>query len=182
MREYPFAQVDAFTSQRLSGNPCAIVFDADDLDAPTMLAIAREMNLSETAFVRRSAVADVGARYFTTSEEIPLAGHPTIATIFALVESGRIQAVAERTTITLELPAGIIPVEIGTAVFTYLCCRRCLASLRAYTRRCIAECTNPGGKYRYTAVNGASTRSCSAAACPCARRSIYGLTSGGRVL
>jgi trans-2,3-dihydro-3-hydroxyanthranilate isomerase len=112
MREYPFAQVDAFTSQRLSGNPCAIVFDADDLDAPTMLAIAREMNLSETAFVRRSAVADVGARYFTTSEEIPLAGHPTIATIFALVESGRIQAATDHTTITLELPAGVIPVEI----------------------------------------------------------------------
>jgi trans-2,3-dihydro-3-hydroxyanthranilate isomerase len=112
MREYPFFQVDAFTTQRLGGNPCAIVFDADDLDTPTMLAIAREMNLSETAFVRRSSVADVGARYFTTSEEIPLAGHPTIATIFALTEAGRIKTSGERTTITLELPAGIIPVDI----------------------------------------------------------------------
>ena len=112
MREYPFVQVDAFTTQRLGGNPCAVLFDADDLDAPTMLAIAREMNLSETAFVRRSAVADIGARYFTPAEEIPLAGHPTIASIFALVEAGRIALSGEQTTISLELPAGVISVEI----------------------------------------------------------------------
>ena len=48
--------------------------DADELTAGQMLAIAREMNLSETAFVRRSVVADFGARYFTPAEEIPLAG------------------------------------------------------------------------------------------------------------
>jgi PhzF family phenazine biosynthesis protein len=75
-------QVDAFTDRPLKGNPCAIVFDADSLDDATMLAIAREMNLSETAFVLRSDIADVRARYFTPAEEIPLAGHPTIATRF----------------------------------------------------------------------------------------------------
>jgi trans-2,3-dihydro-3-hydroxyanthranilate isomerase len=108
----PFMQVDAFTDQRLGGNPCAIVFDADALDDTTMLAIAREMNLSETAFVVRSDVADVGARYFTTAEEIPMAGHPTIATIFALVESGRLELIGDITTIMLELRVGPIRVDI----------------------------------------------------------------------
>jgi trans-2,3-dihydro-3-hydroxyanthranilate isomerase len=112
MSRYPFMQVDAFTTTRLGGNPCAIVFDADDISDATKQAIAREMNLSETAFVVRSDKADVGARYFTPAEEIPLAGHPTIATIFALVECGRLSLSGEVTQITLELKAGVIPVEI----------------------------------------------------------------------
>ena len=112
MPTYPLMQVDAFTAQPLGGNPCAIVFNADDLDDATMLAIAREMNLSETAFVRRSQVADFGVRYFTPAEEIPLAGHPTIATTFALVESGRLPLSDDYTQISLELQVGPIPVEI----------------------------------------------------------------------
>lgn len=112
MGHYPFMQVDAFTTQPLSGNPCAIVFEADDLDAATMQAIAREMNLSETAFVLHSTIADVRARYFTPEEEIPLAGHPTIATIFALVERGRLPAKSEHMTVSLELRDGPIAVEV----------------------------------------------------------------------
>jgi trans-2,3-dihydro-3-hydroxyanthranilate isomerase len=91
------------------------VLDADDLDAPTMQAIALEMNLSETAFVRRSSVADFGARYFTPAEEIPMAGHPTIATTWALVEEGRLPLRGERTTISLELPVGPIRVDVEAA-------------------------------------------------------------------
>lgn len=112
MATYPFMQVDAFTTQPLAGNPCAIVFDADDLDDQQMLAIARENNLSETAFVRRSSVADFGARYFTPAEEIPLAGHPTIATVFALAETGRLPLTAEALAMTLELRDGPITVEV----------------------------------------------------------------------
>ncbi len=109
---YPFMQVDAFTDHPLGGNPCAILFDTDDLDEQTMLAIAKEMNLSETSFVRRSEVADFGVRYFTPAEEIPLAGHPTIATTFALIETGRLQLTGDYTTMTLELQLGPIPIEI----------------------------------------------------------------------
>jgi trans-2,3-dihydro-3-hydroxyanthranilate isomerase len=112
MPTLPFMQVDAFTDRPLGGNPCAVVFDADALDEATMQAIAREMNLSETAFVVRSQVADVGARYFTPAEEIPMAGHPTIATIFALVESGRLSLTGDMTTIALELRVGPIRVDI----------------------------------------------------------------------
>ncbi|MCL4302750.1 MAG: PhzF family phenazine biosynthesis protein [Anaerolineae bacterium] len=115
MPTYPFMQVDAFTDRPLGGNPCAILFEADSLDEATMLAIAKEMNLSETAFVRRSAVADFGVRYFTPAEEIPLAGHPTIATTFALVDSGRLALTGDRTQVTLELKVGPIPVEIQSS-------------------------------------------------------------------
>ncbi len=112
MTTYPLLQIDAFTTHPLQGNPCAVVFDADSLDAETMLAIAREMNLSETAFVLHSHQADFRARYFTPAEEIPLAGHPTIATVYGLIETGRLNLMADHQSITLELQAGVIHVEI----------------------------------------------------------------------
>ncbi len=112
MKTFPFLQVDAFTDRPLGGNPCAILFEADPLDDATMLAVAKEMNLSETSFVRHSDAANFGVRYFTPAEEIPLAGHPTIATVFGLVETGRLKLRGEHTQITLEMKAGIIPVEI----------------------------------------------------------------------
>ncbi len=71
MPQLPVYLVDAFTTTPLAGNACAVVCDAGDLDDETMLAIAREMNLSETAFVLPSDRADVRARYFTPAEEIP---------------------------------------------------------------------------------------------------------------
>jgi trans-2,3-dihydro-3-hydroxyanthranilate isomerase len=110
MREFELLQVDAFASEPLAGNPCAVVLDADDLDEAVMLAVAREMNLSETAFVTRSSVADFGVRYFTPAEEIPLAGHPTIATARALVDTGRIAP--GRPSVTLELRVGPIHVDL----------------------------------------------------------------------
>lgn len=112
MKTHPFLQVDAFTDHMMGGNPCAVVFEADDLSSETMLAIAREMNLSETAFVVKSSVADFGARYFTPAEEIPLAGHPTIATVFALIDTGRLHPAGQHVTITLELKVGPIRVDI----------------------------------------------------------------------
>jgi len=104
-------QVDAFTTRPLGGNPCAIVFDCPNLDDDMYLAIAREMNLSETSFVWQKADGNFRARYFTPAEEVPLAGHPTIATVFSLVETGRLQ-VADYRKIPLELRDGPIDVEI----------------------------------------------------------------------
>jgi trans-2,3-dihydro-3-hydroxyanthranilate isomerase len=104
-------QVDAFTTIPLGGNPCAIVFDCADLPDANMLAIAKEMNLSETAFVWRMDDGRFRARYFTPAEEIPLAGHPTIAATFALVESGRL-AVQDYLKFPLVLRDGPIDVEI----------------------------------------------------------------------
>ncbi|MEK6334702.1 MAG: PhzF family phenazine biosynthesis protein [Acidobacteriota bacterium] len=112
MPEFPFLQIDAFANQRFHGNACAVVLDSDELTDETNLKIAREFNLAETAFVRTSSMADFGVRFFTPAEEIPLAGHPTIATVFALVETGRIKLRGAATIITLELRAGVIEVEI----------------------------------------------------------------------
>jgi trans-2,3-dihydro-3-hydroxyanthranilate isomerase len=94
----------------LQGNACAVLVDARGLEAPAMQAIAREMNLSETAFVFPSDQADFAVRYFMPAGEIPLAGHPTIATVHALCEIGRIAS--DRTEVSLQMPAGIIPVGI----------------------------------------------------------------------
>ena len=111
-RVFPFMQVDAFTHRALGGNACAVVFEADSLDDGMRQSIAREMNLSETAFVQRAESADVAARYFTPATEIPLAGHPTIATVFALFESGRLSLDGAVTRISLELKVGPIDVEV----------------------------------------------------------------------
>ena len=108
----PLLQIDAFTHKPLRGNPCAVVLDADDIDTKTMQAIALEMNLSETAFVMRSAVADFRARYFTPAEELPLAGHPTLATTRALIDTKRLTVDAGKTHFTLELTEGPISVEV----------------------------------------------------------------------
>ena len=126
MSKYPFMQVEAFTDRALGGNACAVVFDADDVDDSVRQAIAREMNLSETAFVQSARSADVGARYFTPDREIPLAGHPTIATVFALFESGRLSLEGALTRISLELT---------TAAPGASSCRRCAQSFWPATRR-----------------------------------------------
>lgn len=112
MATYPLLQIDAFTDRPLAGNPCAVVLDADDLDADTMQAVAAEMNLAETAFVTRSAEADFGARYFTPAVEIPLAGHPTLATVRALLDTGRWAPSSPRSTLTLELVDGPVSVDV----------------------------------------------------------------------
>jgi trans-2,3-dihydro-3-hydroxyanthranilate isomerase len=103
-------QVDAFTSKPLEGNPCAVLPDARGLDDGLMQRIARENNLSETAYVFPGERSDFRVRYFTPKSEIPMAGHPTVATVHALCELGIIGA--DRSSVTLEMPAGIIPVRI----------------------------------------------------------------------
>jgi trans-2,3-dihydro-3-hydroxyanthranilate isomerase len=112
MKELPFYWIDAFTDKPYGGNPCAVVLGADSLSAEQMQAIAKEFNLSETAFVRSSEKADFGARYFTPQEELPFAGHPTIATVSALIQEELIKLGAGITRLSLELPAGIIPIEV----------------------------------------------------------------------
>ncbi len=112
MRRYTLFQVDAFTTTPLQGNPCAVLPDARGLTEAEMQAIAREMNLSETAFVLPSDQADFRFRYFTPVTEIPLAGHPTISAAHVLVEEGRVPLRNGQATFTMELSVGVLPVEI----------------------------------------------------------------------
>lgn len=82
--------VDVFTSQSLLGNPVAVVLNASGLDAATMQAIARWTNLSETTFVLPpdDPAADYRLRIFTPNSELPFAGHPTLGSAYAILESG----------------------------------------------------------------------------------------------
>jgi trans-2,3-dihydro-3-hydroxyanthranilate isomerase len=112
MAPFPFLLVDAFTDRPLAGNACAVVLDAGGLPPATMQAIAREMNQSETAFVRGGTGNRFEVRYFTPGAEIPLAGHPTIATVGALIDAGRLPLAAGRTELVFDLRDGPISIAV----------------------------------------------------------------------
>lgn len=113
MPDYQVKIVDAFTSRRFAGNPCGVVTRADGLGDEEMQQVARELNLSETAFVFPSQRANFRVRFFTPVKEIPLAGHPTIATMHTLVEEGRIDLSGGPRRVVQELNIGVLPVDIA---------------------------------------------------------------------
>lgn len=83
-------QVDAFTNKRFGGNPAGVVLDADGLDESTMRKIARELNLSETAFVLKSKKGAFQMRYFTpTGHEITFCGHSTVGALYMIAKEKR---------------------------------------------------------------------------------------------
>lgn len=89
---YPLAIVDAFTSHRFAGNPAAVCVLPAPADATWMQLVAREMNLSETAFLSpATGAADAfDLRWFAPLVEVDLCGHATLATAHLLWESGRL--------------------------------------------------------------------------------------------
>lgn len=83
-------QVDAFTSEKFGGNPAGVVLDAGELDETNMRKIARELNLSETAFVLPSKKGDFQMRYFTpTGHEITFCGHSTVGALYMIAKEKR---------------------------------------------------------------------------------------------
>lgn len=108
-------QLDVFTSTPYAGNPLAVITDGDGLSPRMMQAIAREMNLSETVFVQKptSNRALARLRIFTTTRELPLAGHPVIGTWFLLAELGVVPAQEGSVHVLQQTGAGILPVEIA---------------------------------------------------------------------
>lgn len=107
-----FWQVDAFTTVPYTGNPAAVVFDCEGLSGAAMQRIALEMNLSETVFVLppEDAAADYKVRIFTPRNELPFAGHPTLAAAHAMIERGL--EPKQPGLIRQECGIGLIPVEI----------------------------------------------------------------------
>ena len=83
-------QVDAFTTDRFTGNPAGVVLDADSLTDAEMLAIARELNNADTAFVLKPDAPDhdLRVRFFTPRTEASFVGHATVATHFVLSREG----------------------------------------------------------------------------------------------
>jgi trans-2,3-dihydro-3-hydroxyanthranilate isomerase len=112
--DHRFFTLDVFTTTRFQGNPLAVITDGDGLSGDQMLAIAREMNLSETVFVQKPTEdrALARLRIFTTKEELKLAGHPVIGTWFLLAELGVVPAQEGGVHVLQQTGAGILPVEI----------------------------------------------------------------------
>ena len=106
----PFRQVDVFSAEPWLGNPLAVVHDADGLSDRQMAEFARWTNLSETTFL--CAPSDPGADYrvriWTTTGELPFAGHPTIGSAHAWLEAG---GVPRGDVVVQECGAGLVDVR-----------------------------------------------------------------------
>ncbi|HEY6780306.1 MAG TPA: PhzF family phenazine biosynthesis protein [Thermoleophilaceae bacterium] len=110
-----FVQVDVFGDAPLRGNPVAVVFDGDGLDAETMRRLANWTNLSETVFLLPPTVddADYRVRIFTPTTELPFAGHPTLGACHAWLEAADGDARPER--VVQQCGAGLVEVRSTSA-------------------------------------------------------------------
>ena len=102
MRQRPYLQVDVFTPEPYRGNPLAVVLDGEGLTAEAMQQFTNWTNLSEATFVLpptpegRAAGADYRVRIFSPGRELPFAGHPTLGSCHAWLQSGSQPRVAGR--------------------------------------------------------------------------------------
>ena len=111
MKTLPFKQVDAFTARPFMGNPVAVILGGEELDAATMQRITRWTNLSEATFVLPSKAADYRLRIFSPTMELPFAGHPTLGSAHAVIESGF--AAPKNGILRQECGAGIVELSIS---------------------------------------------------------------------
>ena len=106
-----YVRLDVFTNQPFTGIQLAVFPDAAGIDDRRMQRIANEMALPETTFVfpPEAPETDARVRIFTPTRELPMAGSPTIGTVFALAGAGRLRASADKTVLGL----GIGPTTVG---------------------------------------------------------------------
>jgi trans-2,3-dihydro-3-hydroxyanthranilate isomerase len=114
--DLPYRLCDVFTATPLQGNQLAVFEDAGELTSAEMQKLANETNLSETTFIFRRDPAierreGIRVRIFTTQEELPFAGHPTLGTACTIRSFFSEYAGAEE--IVLDLNVGKIPVEFS---------------------------------------------------------------------
>ncbi len=112
MATHRYRVVDVFTTQPLEGNPLAVFPEASAIGDATMQKIAKEMNLSETAFVVPSTRPNcaVRVRIFTPTREMIFAGHPTIGASFVLLDEGIVPKDSER--FVLDEKVGPVPIRV----------------------------------------------------------------------
>jgi trans-2,3-dihydro-3-hydroxyanthranilate isomerase len=111
MPSYRYLHLDVFTSSPFEGNQLAVFPEPDGLSTGEMQTIAREMNFSESTFIfPREGPGDVHMRIFTPADELPMAGHPTIGSTFALALEGLIAR--GRSEFVFELGVGPTPVTM----------------------------------------------------------------------
>lgn len=90
MSRYRFSQINVFSAGPLSGNPVAVIHDAEAMSEEQMCALARWTNLSETTFLLKpdDPKADYKLRIFSPGGELPFAGHPTLGSCHAWLSAG----------------------------------------------------------------------------------------------
>ena len=110
-----FRQVDVFSRGAFTGNPVAIVHDADDVSTEEMRAITRWTNLSEAAFLLQplQRSADYRLRIFEPKIELPFAGHPTLGACAAWLDAGGVPQ--QPGIVVQECGAGLIKIRITDA-------------------------------------------------------------------
>lgn len=115
----PFAQVDVFTSRALLGNPVAVVLDGSGVDDPTMQSFTDWTNLSEATFVLPPSdpTADYRLRIFCPGRELPFAGHPTLGSCHAWLETGAIPKNGD--VIVQECGAGLVRIRRAGQVLSF---------------------------------------------------------------
>lgn len=111
---FAFDWVDAFSQTPFGGNGCVVVHGGQDISFDDRLALVKETSLAECAFMVPSDVADFGVRYYLADKEIPMAGHPTIATVASLLDRGVVTLENGQARFTLEVGAGVLPIEVTT--------------------------------------------------------------------
>ena len=106
--------VNAFTHNDMGGNKAGVVIDCEDLSSNDMASIAKDVNLSETAFITKSKCDDYDyeVRFFTPSTEVDLCGHATIATFYTLAKLGFIKSNTNPVKLKQKTLAGILDIEI----------------------------------------------------------------------
>jgi trans-2,3-dihydro-3-hydroxyanthranilate isomerase len=110
-----FATVDVFTSNQFSGNPLAVVLNAEGLSSEQMQSIAAEFNLAETTFVLppKDSAHTAEVRIFTPRAEMPFAGHPNIGTAYVLARAGASYGrTIAQDHVTFEEKAGLVPISL----------------------------------------------------------------------
>ena len=123
-----YLHLDVFTAEKFGGNQLAVFLDARGLDAETMQAVTKEMNFSECTFIlpAERPDTDIRMRIFTPGREMPMAGHPTVGSTFALALAGVIPPGRQRWVFGLNV--GPTPVDIdwdgGRPVFAWMTQRR----------------------------------------------------------
>ena len=109
---YRYLHLDVFTGEKFGGNQLAVFLDARGLAAGTLQAVAKEMNFSESTFIlpAERPDTDIRMRIFTPGCEMPMAGHPTVGSAFALALAGVIPPGRKRWVFGLNV--GPTPVDI----------------------------------------------------------------------
>jgi len=121
MPVFQYVHLNVFTDQPFTGNQLAVFLDAAGIDEQRMQQIANELALPETTFVFPSEApgTDARVRIFTPSQELPMAGSPTVGTTFALAGAGRLRAGADKAVLGLNIGPITVGLEWGPSALRF---------------------------------------------------------------